>query len=48
MDLLGFPFSLTFSEQEQIHRECRECGTNVDEEAAECPDCSGNIATYSL
>lgn len=48
MDRFGFPFTLSLSEQELLHRECRECGTNVDDEVTECPDCHGDIAEYSL
>jgi hypothetical protein len=48
MGWLDLPFSLSLSEQEGVHRECRECGANVDSEATDCPDCGGDIAEYPL
>jgi len=35
MERFGFPFTLSLSEQELLRRECREYGTNVDDEVAE-------------
>jgi hypothetical protein len=48
MGLFDPPYGLSVSEQKEIHRECRECGTNVDDEVTACPDCDGDVVEYSL
>lgn len=30
------------------HRECRDCGRNLDAGAETCPVCGGGIAVYQL
>lgn len=30
------------------HYECRECGTNLDADADECPDCGGEPVEFSI
>jgi rubrerythrin len=32
----------------EAHYECRECGTNVDPDAATCPECGGDVAVYTF
>jgi rubrerythrin len=32
----------------QRHHECRVCGQNLDGDAAQCPDCGGEVAVYEL
>lgn len=33
---------------DDVHYECRECGTNLSGETVECPDCGGDVAAYDL
>lgn len=31
-----------------VHRECRECGLNLDADAEGCPECGGGVSRYDL
>jgi rubrerythrin len=48
MGWFDLPFSLSVAEQEAIHRECRECGANVENDVTDCPTCGGDITEYLL
>jgi rRNA maturation endonuclease Nob1 len=54
MDRFVPPFRFGFSsvseeevdEDLAVHRECRECGTNLDASDGECPDCGGTVVEF--
>jgi ribosomal protein L37E len=43
-----FDVSSGAATNERMHRECRSCGRNVEDETTECPTCGGGIAAYAL
>lgn len=34
--------------EQQIHRECRECGMNLEPGREACPGCGGEVAVYEI
>lgn len=32
----------------RVHRECRECGRNLDASTDACPECGGGVSRYEL
>lgn len=40
--------SFGFGGSQRVHRECRECGLNLDVDADACPECGGGVARYEL
>ena len=35
-----------FRRDEEVYRECRECGRKVESTGDPCPQCGGDIAEY--
>jgi len=31
-----------------VHYECRDCGTNVDDDRESCPTCNGEVVSFQL
>lgn len=31
-----------------VHHECRSCGTSLEEDYDQCPECDGEVVTYDL
>jgi len=40
--------SFEFGGSRRVHRECRECGLNLDADDDSCPACGGGVARYEL
>jgi uncharacterized OB-fold protein len=48
MRLLGLLADGGRATEPRVHRECRDCGTNVAPDVESCPECGGSVAVYSL